>query len=265
MAHDDSRAISMAEAYSCSAAAWREGPSRIYDRLAADLVARVPPLAGATALDLGAGTGPASAALTALGAHVLATDIAMGMLRIEASSRPPCVVADALGLPWRDGAFDVVVAAFVLNHLADPAAGLREAARVTRSGGLVLASAYATSDDHPVKEAVAEAACAAGWAPSAWMHRVRSAAMPKLATIAGARREAAAAGVKADVELVRVAIPGLDADALIAWRLGMPDLATFVATLPPAAVTRLREEARDRLGDVVAPLIRSVIVITVRR
>ncbi|HWH31473.1 MAG TPA: class I SAM-dependent methyltransferase [Egibacteraceae bacterium] len=44
---------------------------------------------------------------------------------------------DAERLPFPDGAFDVVVAVEVLEHLRDPAQGLRELARVSR-GHLVL-------------------------------------------------------------------------------------------------------------------------------
>src|SRR4051794_14092568 len=46
-------------------------------------------------------------------------------------------VADAYALPFEDGAFDVVHAHQVLQHLTDPVAALREMRRVTRPGGIV--------------------------------------------------------------------------------------------------------------------------------
>lgn len=46
-------------------------------------------------------------------------------------------VADVLTLPFADGAFDVVHAHQVLQHLTDPVAALREMRRVTRPGGVV--------------------------------------------------------------------------------------------------------------------------------
>jgi SAM-dependent methyltransferase len=45
--------------------------------------------------------------------------------------------ADVYDLPFRDGAFDVVHAHQVLQHLADPVAALREMVRVARPGGIV--------------------------------------------------------------------------------------------------------------------------------
>jgi SAM-dependent methyltransferase len=50
------------------------------------------------------------------------------------------LLADAsLGLPFADGAFDAVVCEQVMEHMEDPAALVREAARVLRPGGLFVA------------------------------------------------------------------------------------------------------------------------------
>ena len=52
-------------------------------------------------------------------------------------------------LPFGTAAFDVVIAASVLEYVAEPAAVLRECARVLRSGGVVL---YTVPDlRHPVR------------------------------------------------------------------------------------------------------------------
>jgi demethylmenaquinone methyltransferase/2-methoxy-6-polyprenyl-1,4-benzoquinol methylase len=46
--------------------------------------------------------------------------------------------ADVGDLPFADQAFDLVVSAYMLEHLGDPRAGLREMARVLRPGAALL-------------------------------------------------------------------------------------------------------------------------------
>ena len=101
--------------------------------------------AGATAgelvLDLAAGTGTSSRTFTRSGAHCVACDFSLGMLRAGARSPAPrvaFVAGDALDLPFRDESFDVVTISFGLRNLADPDAGLAEMLRVTRPGGRLV-------------------------------------------------------------------------------------------------------------------------------
>src|SRR6478736_1201893 len=108
----------LADAYSDGAEAWAAGPVRIYVVLAELLVDCSPiALRGRRVLDLGTGTGAASRPAVAKGASVTALDTPLGMLQTDRAERPPAVVGDALALPFRSGAFDVVVAAFSMNHL----------------------------------------------------------------------------------------------------------------------------------------------------
>lgn len=100
---------------------------------------------GATAVDVGCGTGRALPALReAVGQHgtVIAIDITPEMLR-EAScpgraAGAALLVADARRLPLGDGSADAVFAAGLVSHLPDAEAGLRELARITRPGGLLM-------------------------------------------------------------------------------------------------------------------------------
>ena len=110
--------------YDAAAGDWAEGPGPMYAPLARALVAAAPvPLAGRLVLDLGAGGGVAGQAALAAGARqVVGVDLSEGMLRHSPGTprgggwRP--VAANAVALPFRDGCFGLVLAAFCLNHLA---------------------------------------------------------------------------------------------------------------------------------------------------
>jgi demethylmenaquinone methyltransferase/2-methoxy-6-polyprenyl-1,4-benzoquinol methylase len=102
---------------------------------------------GERVLDLAAGTGTVSQALSGAGADCVACDFSLGMLRSGAArlgeaGRGGGVVrfvgGDALRLPFRGGAFDAVTISFGLRNVADPAAALAEMRRVTRPGGRLL-------------------------------------------------------------------------------------------------------------------------------
>jgi ubiquinone/menaquinone biosynthesis C-methylase UbiE len=256
---------SVSDAYSTTGEAWQLGPGRIYDRLAETLVRGCPvPVAGASVLDVGAGTGAGTRAVLAAGAaRVVAADSAWGMLRFDADGRPPAVVADALHVPFVADGFDLVIAFFALNHVTDPTAGLREAARVLRAGGGLVVSAYAEDDTHPVKAAVESAAAERGWQPAGWYRTVREEAVPRLATVERAAAAAEATGLTGvEVQPRRVPFPDLTAGDLVAWRLGMAQLAPFVATLSPDARAELAADAEARLGSSPPALVRSLVVLT---
>lgn len=252
----------VAAAYSATGGAWQLGPGRIYDRLAEVVVARSPvTLTGCRVLDVGAGTGAATRAVLAAGAaQVVAVDAAVGMLAHDAGRRPPAAGCDALALAFPASAFDVTVAAFSLNHLADPAAGLAEMARVTRAGGGLLAATYAADDTHPVKAAVEAALIARGWAPEPWYATLRTEMVPLLATPERCAAAVEAAGLDARIDPVRVPFPELDAHDLVAWRMGMAQHAPFLARLPPGERHAVVADAVARLGTDAPPLVRSILV-----
>jgi ubiquinone/menaquinone biosynthesis C-methylase UbiE len=253
----------LAADYTSSARAWANGPARVYARVADVVVGRLGHLRSARALDLGCGTGAATWALMRAGADVTAIDIAPGMLAVDAGVRPSCVVGDAAALPFSAGCFDVVVAAFSINHLPRPADGFREARRVTRPGGCAIVTAYAADDGHPVKHAVTTALRELGWTTPPWMDALRRDAMPLLSTVASALAELACADLRGRVEHVRIEIPESTRPELIEWRLGMPDVAPFIGGLSADDRVRLRWRAGELLGDDPPPLTRSVIIVTI--
>jgi ubiquinone/menaquinone biosynthesis C-methylase UbiE len=99
-------------------------------------------LPGRRVLELGCGAASASRWLSTEQARPVALDLSAGMLRHAAHAaatsgvRVPLVQADALALPFADGAFDVVCTAFgAVPFVADSAAVMREVFRVLRPGG----------------------------------------------------------------------------------------------------------------------------------
>jgi len=98
-------------------------------------------LAGARrVLEVGAGTGLLTRELAALVPEVLASDIAPGMLRYgrERNGLGAAVAADAESLPFRDGAFDAVVAMNALSYCVHKERALAEVHRVLAPGGRLL-------------------------------------------------------------------------------------------------------------------------------
>jgi len=110
------------------------------------LLRRVRP--GERVLDLGCGEGAFTAALRDHGAHPVGVDVVDEPLR-RARARHPGLAFQATPLEgplvFDDGAFDVVWAGEVVEHVVDVAGWLSEVRRVLPSGGRLLL----TTPDHP--------------------------------------------------------------------------------------------------------------------
>jgi demethylmenaquinone methyltransferase/2-methoxy-6-polyprenyl-1,4-benzoquinol methylase len=78
------------------------------------------------------------------GSGVVGTDFCEPMVRLgrekarREGSRVRLGVADTLRLPFRDGSFEAVTVGFGIRNVADLAGGVREMARVARTGGRVV-------------------------------------------------------------------------------------------------------------------------------
>jgi ubiquinone/menaquinone biosynthesis C-methylase UbiE len=117
--------------------AWYETIGRRADRLEKgllrQLLARFPE--AYTMLEVGCGTGHFTCWFWEEGLRAVGLDVSTAML-IEAVrlGSPPCVLGDALTLPFATGAFDMSVLIATLEFVADPALALVEAMRVARYG-----------------------------------------------------------------------------------------------------------------------------------
>jgi demethylmenaquinone methyltransferase/2-methoxy-6-polyprenyl-1,4-benzoquinol methylase len=116
---------------------------RLWWRRAAKTFAAVLAQPGARVLDLCCGTGDMTFALRRHAGksnpRILGADFSHAMLQRahekSAGTALRWVEADALRLPFADGSFDLITAAFGFRNLADYDAGLREIARVLRPAG----------------------------------------------------------------------------------------------------------------------------------
>jgi demethylmenaquinone methyltransferase/2-methoxy-6-polyprenyl-1,4-benzoquinol methylase len=94
-----------------------------------------------TMLDVATGTGDLAMAVRRAcpRARVVGADFCAPMLEVaRRNGLPELVVADGISLPFADGNFDVVTAAFGLRNMASWEKGLSEMARVLKPGGHLL-------------------------------------------------------------------------------------------------------------------------------
>jgi demethylmenaquinone methyltransferase / 2-methoxy-6-polyprenyl-1,4-benzoquinol methylase len=97
---------------------------------------------GGTVLDVATGTGLVAARLLERGFRVTGLDQSPDMLaaaRERFGGRVELVEASATALPFDDASFDHLTFTYLLRYVDDPAATLRELARVVRPGGTVAA------------------------------------------------------------------------------------------------------------------------------
>ena len=106
-------------------------------------------------LEVGCGTGEFAARIREeIGAEVCAVDVSPRMVELSRARGLDARLADVQELPFEDGAFDCVVAAWVLYHVPDLHRGLSEIARVLTDGGLVVAATMGEGNLAELWEAV---------------------------------------------------------------------------------------------------------------
>ena len=139
-------------------------------RLAREIL-REGPVAERCSLEVGAGSGRDALELASAGASVVVLDYspaALELVRGQARDRGLAVHlvrSDALRMPFRDGAFDVVFHQGLLEHFRDPRPLLAETARVARRGGRVVVDVPQTLHPYTAMKhtLIALGAWFAGW------------------------------------------------------------------------------------------------------
>jgi demethylmenaquinone methyltransferase / 2-methoxy-6-polyprenyl-1,4-benzoquinol methylase len=130
---------------------WRRA---MVDRIAGDGPARV--------LDVATGTaGVALQVAARTGAQVVGVDLTMGMLRqgqrrvaaSRDSGRIHLVAGRGEQLPFPDASFEALTFTYLLRYVDDPAATLRELARVVRPGGRVASLEFGVPPLAPARAA----------------------------------------------------------------------------------------------------------------
>jgi ubiquinone/menaquinone biosynthesis C-methylase UbiE len=137
----------------------------IFQPYARDLAARVAAVQPHDVLETAAGTGVLTRALAVMlpaSARILATDLNQPMLDHAAARQPDdgriaWRQADALALPFEDGAFDVVACQFGVMFFPDKVQGYREARRVLKPGGRFFFNVWDRISTNEFADVVTEA------------------------------------------------------------------------------------------------------------
>ncbi len=127
-------------------------------RWRAAMVRAVDPQPGQRILDVATGTGMVATALSQRGADVTALDQSEAMLSVARRRTPQArgtvtfVQGEAERLPFDNASFDGLTFTYLLRYVDDPAATLRELARVVRPGGRIGMVEFGVPDNPVLRQ-----------------------------------------------------------------------------------------------------------------
>ena len=132
----------------------------IFEDYAADLARRAAAIGGEDVLEIAGGTGISTVALREAmpaATHIVATDLNEPMLEIckgklEWAANITFRQANAMALPFDDGAFDLVVIQFGAMFFPDKPAAFSEARRVLKQEGTLLFNVWSRMAANPFAE-----------------------------------------------------------------------------------------------------------------
>lgn len=116
------------------------GYHALVDDLEVDLVARYG--RGKDVLEAGCGTGLLLERFSGFAARAAGFDLSPGMLALARARGLDVREGSVTEIPFDDGSFDVTCSFKVLAHVPDITRALAEMARVTKTGGVVIAELY---------------------------------------------------------------------------------------------------------------------------
>ena len=226
-------------------------PAESYDRYMGRYSRQLSPqmadLAGVSAgqrvLDVGCGPGALTGELVArLGeASVSAVDPSDPFVTAARERNPGVDVrkASAENVPFEDGAFDASIAQLVVHLMTDPARGLTEMRRVTRTGGVVAACVWDHSSGQGPLSLFWQGAhqLIPDVPDESQMPGAREGHLAELFSAAGLR------DVEASVVTASVEHPGFDAWWEL-FTLGIGPAGGYLASLDPDRQAELREACR---------------------